>query len=158
MGLRKTSIINFSLPERDKNKFELINNELRKNARVSNVSYAFSTPSSSNTIGSTFNYAPLESEADFDASFKIIDHNYLDLFEIELLAGRNLTAADTSFVNVIVSEQVLSIMNIEDPEEAVGLKLETGFNGGKTIVGVIKEFHAVSLKNEIPPSHFLKLP
>lgn len=158
LGFRKSSIINFNIPERDKSKFDLISNQLRSNARISNVSFAFSTPSSTSTIGSTFNYAPLESESDFDASFKIIDANYLELFDIKLLAGRNLTASDTAFKNAIVSEKVLKTMNISDPETAIGVKIETGFNGEKTIVGVVKDFHAVSLKMEIPALILLNYP
>lgn len=158
LGFRKSSIINFNLPERDKSKFDVISNQLKSNARISNVSFAFSTPSSTSTIGSTFNYAPLKSEDSFDASFKVIDPNYLALFDIKLIAGRNLTAADTSFKNAIVSEKVLKIMNISDPEAAIGLKIETGFNGEKTIVGVVNDFHSVSLKNEIPSLILLNYP
>ncbi len=158
LGFKRSSIVNFALPDRDFDKLNLIANELRRNARVSAVSYGFSTPSSDSNIGSTFNYAPLESENGFDASFKVIDENYLDLYEIQLLAGRNLKASDTTFTNVMVSEKVLQIMHIDNPEDAIGLKIQTGINGPKTIVGVFNDFHATSLREEIPPLLMLNYP
>ena len=97
-------------------------------------------------------------DTDFDAHFKIVDHEYLELFGIELLAGRNLTQGDTLLQKAIISETVMKMIGIDDPQEAVGLTLRTGFNGNKTIVGVVKDFHAHSLKSEITPLFLIGYP
>jgi putative ABC transport system permease protein len=151
LGFRKNSIITFELPSNEAQKLSLIRNELMQKAKVANVSFAFSSPTSPNNIGSTFNYAPLKSENSFDVGFKVIDENYLSLYDIELLAGRNLAKTDTTLSKVLVSEKILKIMNIESPDDAIGISIETGFNGAKTIVGVFKDFHSSSLKNEMQP-------
>lgn len=158
LGFKRTSIINFSLPENDPGKVNLIKSQLSQNARISHVSYAFSTPRSTDNIGSTFNYAPLNSENGYDMSAKIIDENFVPLFDIKILAGRNLTAADTLLQKALISETVMKIMNIADPEEAIGKSIETGFGGPKTIVGVINDFHSNSLREKISPLILINLP
>lgn len=158
LGFRRTSIINFDLPENDPMKVSLLRSELSRNARISHVSFAFSSPRSTSNIGSSFNYAPLKSEKDYDMAAKIIDDTFVPLYDIQLLAGRNLTAADTTFQNAIVSETVMNIMGINDPEEAIGETIETGFGGPKRIVGVFNDFHSNTLREGMTPLIMINAP
>lgn len=151
LGFRKEGIITFRLPDTDANKLNLIKNELQRNASVQHVSYAFMSPRAQSNIGSGFNYAPLQSENSFDAGFKVIDENYLDLYQIELITGRNIMKSDTNWRNVLVSEKVTEIMGLETPDEALGKVIQTGINGDKTIVGVIENINSASLKEEDQP-------
>ncbi len=158
LGFRRTSIINFGLPEPDAARVSLLRSELGRNARISHVSFAFSSPRSTSNIGSSFNYAPLKSENDYDMSAKIIDENFVPLYDIRLLAGRNLTAGDTTFQNALVSETVIDIMGISDPEEAIGETIETGFGGPKRIVGVFNDFHSNTLRESMTPLIMINAP
>lgn len=158
LGFRKSSIVTFPLPSREQEKLQLMRNQLMEFAGVNKVSYGFGSPLSQNNIGSTFNYAPLESEVDFDAAFKVIDEHYLDLYDIELLAGRDISVNDTSMAEAIISEQVLKTMGLENPEDAVGQKIRTGFNGEKLVVGVVKDFHNRNLKSQIQPIIMIRFP
>lgn len=158
LGFRRTSIVNFDLPERDSEKVKLLKTELSRNARISHISFAFSSPRSTSNIGSTFNYAPLKSENDYDMAAKIIDENFVPLYDIQLLAGRNLTAADTTFQNALISESVMSIMNITDPQEAIGKTIETGIGGPKRVVGVFNDFHSNTLKEGMTPLIMINAP
>lgn len=158
LGFRRTSIINFDLPDRDPAKVNLLRSELGRNARISHVSFAFSSPRSTSNIGSSFNYAPLNSENSYDMSAKIIDDSFVPLYDIRLLAGRNLTAADTTFQNALVSETVIDIMGITDPETAIGETIETGFGGPKRIVGVFNDFHSNTLRESMTPLIMINAP
>lgn len=158
LGFKKTSIVTFPLPERDNDKQEFIRNELMTFSGVENVSFGFGSPLSRSNIGSTFNYAPLESEVDFDAAFKVIDEHYLDLYDIKLLAGRDISVNDTSMAEAVVTERVLEIMGIENPEDAIGETIQTGFNADKRIVGVIQDFHVRDLRNKVQPVILLRFP
>jgi ABC-type antimicrobial peptide transport system permease subunit len=158
LGFRRSSVINFRLPESSVEKVNLIRSELSRNARITDVSFAFTSPRSDTNIGTTFNYVPLKSEADFDMAVKIIDENFVPLYDIELLAGRNLTPSDTIWKSALVSETLMKIMNITDPQEAVGKVIQTGFNGEKTIVGVFRDFHSNTLKSEMAPLLMLNAP
>lgn len=158
MGFAKESIVSFNMPDPSTRNGELLRSRIASNPNIEGLSFHVGSPLSRNNLGSNFNYEPLASETDFDAQFKIIDEHYLDLFEIELLAGRNLTARDTLLENTLISETVVRIMGFDDPQEVIGVKILTGFNGAKTIVGVVKDFHSRSLKSELTPLFLIGYP
>lgn len=151
LGFRKTSIVTFPLPTNASEKLNPLRNELSTFAGIEKVSFNFSSPLSDNNIGSSFGYAPLEMEGSYDAAYKVADENYLDLYGIEILAGRNFNATDTLDV-AIISKSVMDLMGIENPEDAIGEQIESGFAGAKRVIGVINDFHTKSLKEKIEPT------
>lgn len=158
MGFEKKSIVSFNMPEQSRLQENLLRAQLESSPEVDLLSFHLGAPLSGNNLGSNFSYAPNASETDFDAQFKIIDKHYLDLFGIELLAGRNLQPGDTLFKNTLITETVMKMIGFDDPAEVVGVKVNTGFNGEKTIVGVVRDFHAHSLKTEITPLFLIGFP
>ena len=151
LGFRKSSIITFPLPNNNTEKLRPLRNNLATIAGVEQLSFNFSSPLSSNNIGSSFGYAPLEMEGTYDAAYKVADENYLDLYGIELLAGRNFNTTDTLDV-AIITKSVMELMEIETPEDAIGKRIQSGFAGDKTVIGVIQDFHTQSLKEKIEPT------
>ncbi|MBO3700659.1 FtsX-like permease family protein [Roseivirga sp. E12] len=150
LGFRQSSIITFPLPSNEGEKLNTMRNEIFKFPGVEEVSYAFASPLSESNIGSNFAYEPLQMDATFDVAFKVIDDNYIDLYGIELLAGRDISKLDT-LTEALVSTEILKLMEIENPEDAIGLDVQTGFSGDKKIVGVFKAFHNKDLKEKIDP-------
>jgi putative ABC transport system permease protein len=83
-----------------------------------------------------------------------IDENYIDLFEIELLDGRNFSAnipGDTDRA-IIINEAYARIMGWKNP---VGKTV--GDNSSQTIIGVVKDFNFDALYNPIEPLSFTLL-
>lgn len=158
LGFSRESIVTFNVPEPGAANEQLLRSRLVNNPNIAAMSFHVGAPMSNNNLGSNFNYEPLGNDTDFDAHFKIVDHEYLDLFGIELLAGRNLTHADTLLQKALITETVMKMIGIDDPQDAVGKTVTTGFNGNKTIVGVVKDFHAHSLKQEITPLFLIGYP
>jgi len=150
LGFRQSSIITFPLPSNEGEKLNTMRNEIFKFPGVEGVSYAFASPLSESNIGSNFAYEPLQMDATFDVAFKVIDENYIDLYGIELLAGKDISKLDT-LTEALVSTEILKLMEIENPEDAIGLDIQTGFSGNKKIVGVFKAFHNKDLKEKIDP-------
>ena len=73
-----------------------------------------------------------------------IDSAYLSLFQIKLLAGRNLSAADSSR-NILINQQLANSLHLGTPEEALGQQLK--WNGQiMTVVGVVNNYFMNSLK------------
>ncbi len=150
LGFKQSSIITFPLPSNETEKLNTIRNEIFKFPGVEGVSYAFASPLSESNIGSNFAYEPLQMDANFDVAFKVIDENYIDLYGIELLAGKDISKLDT-LTEALVSTEILKLMEVENPEDAIGLDIQTGFSGNKKIVGVFKAFHNKDLKEKIDP-------
>jgi len=80
-----------------------------------------------------------------------MDEDYLPAFEIELLAGRNFSPEyGTEDLAVIINESAVRFLEFETPDEAIGIKVNF-HNEERHIVGVIADYHQMSLKQEPIP-------
>lgn len=80
-----------------------------------------------------------------------MDEDYLPAFEIELLAGRNFSPEyGTEDLAVIINQRAVNFLEFPTPEEAIGERVN--FHGEeRLIVGVIADYHQMSLKQEPIP-------
>jgi putative ABC transport system permease protein len=80
-----------------------------------------------------------------------IDYEFIPQYEIELVAGRNF---DIQFPNdrkaIIINESLTKEIEFRDPRQAVGEKVIMG-RDTLQIIGVVEDFHQMSLKSEIIP-------
>ena len=85
-----------------------------------------------------------------------VDENYLNLMAMELKEGRNFTPGMTSDIvgSVIVNEALVKEFGLQEP--VVGKRLggwnEKNVPGGPVIIGVVKDYNFLSLKNQIGPA------
>jgi putative ABC transport system permease protein len=80
-----------------------------------------------------------------------MDQDYLPSFDIELLAGRNFSPDyGTEDLAVILNERAVRFLDYASPEEAIDQKVQ--FHGEERhVVGVIANYHQMSLKQEPIP-------
>jgi len=77
-----------------------------------------------------------------------VGYNFLDFYGIELVAGRNFSKLHfTDEKAYIVNETAVKAMGMENP---VGKRFKD-WKGEGTIIGVAKDFHFASLKQEVKP-------
>ena len=80
-----------------------------------------------------------------------VDYNYLKTFGLKMLAGRAFSkefGADDS--SVIFNEKAVELIGFHKPEEALNKRID--FWGGRyTIIGVAKNFHQQSLRQDYEP-------
>jgi len=81
-----------------------------------------------------------------------IDTEYIPQYDIELIAGRNFSKdfASDSTDAMILNEKAVKLLGFVDPKDAIGSKFEQWERKGQ-IIGVVKDFHISSLKQEIEP-------
>ncbi|MGB3585292.1 MAG: ABC transporter permease [Tunicatimonas sp.] len=87
-----------------------------------------------------------------------IDYDFIDMFEMNLLAGRNFSKGFTNDqdTSVIITESAVSMLGFDSPEEAVGQTVTIGDGDWHpNIVGVVNDFHQESLKTAIEPMLFI---
>jgi ABC-type antimicrobial peptide transport system permease subunit len=79
-----------------------------------------------------------------DGNLKTADEDYIDLFHLKLIAGRNLPEQKGTG-EVVVSRKLTESLGFKDPEDAVGdsFKYGRGMDEYK-IIGVVEDFHSVS--------------
>lgn len=85
------------------------------------------------------------------------DFDFVETLEMELIAGRNFsrdmgTDLDTAG---LISNSVVSLLGFASPEEAVGKTITLDqFQTDAIIIGVVKDYHQESLKEDSDPTIF----
>ncbi|HEX3384939.1 MAG TPA: ABC transporter permease, partial [Mucilaginibacter sp.] len=125
--------------------------KLRALPGVEMVSVGFPPPSSGNTNSTNSAYKDGKKEIVTPVELKFGDENYIKLYHIKILAGRNIMASDTGH-GLIINEKYAKILGFKNPGDAVGKELEK-MNGSNNmrIVGVVGDFYTHSLQSPISP-------
>ncbi|MEP5610973.1 MAG: ABC transporter permease [Cyclobacteriaceae bacterium] len=82
-----------------------------------------------------------------------IDPTYLETMGHELVAGSNFTSA-SSEEQIIVNEKFVTDFQLGSTSDAIGTRVHF-YKKNRTIVGVVKNFHYGTIRNELDPFVFL---
>jgi putative ABC transport system permease protein len=80
--------------------------------------------------------------------FDYVDENFLNVFKVELAAGRNFSPADSDGENVVLINETLAKM--AGWAEAEGKEVPF-IRGPKRVIGVVKDFHFQSFHEPMAP-------
>ena len=93
--------------------------------------------------------------AEYSSSFIQIDHDFVNNYDLKLLAGRDFGRGDhhlqwDKVVTLLLTRSAIDLLGFPTPEAAIDRKLQFW---GKTwtIVGVVEDFHQRSPKQKIEP-------
>lgn len=87
---------------------------------------------------------------EYTTQYKQVDDDYLDVFRLKLLAGRNVEDRDT-LSGVVANESFAKLSGFENPEDLVGTMV-TLYRRDYPVLGVVKDFNTASLQNKIEPT------
>jgi putative ABC transport system permease protein len=159
MGRMSSNILVFKNQNWEvRSKYQAFRNSALESPFIKSVTASMETPS-----GETLDVMQVESSA-FDESQKdkslyvlSVEDNFLDFFNIPLLAGRNFARfnPDRKGEDYILNETAVKELGW-NPQEAIGRPLKIKFNSpgifyGGTVVGVVKDFNFNTFKQEIKP-------
>jgi ABC-type antimicrobial peptide transport system permease subunit len=151
LGFNKDAVISFNIP--DQNKTEVLREQLMKTPGVRQISFSSGAPVFNN------NFAPFVSPEhgvtkDDVTELKFIDESYIDMFQMQLLAGdkirRNNKSESDTVYDVLVNETLVHKLGIQDPQKAIGSHINVN-NDYCTITGVVKDFQSESKHKKIRP-------
>jgi len=88
-----------------------------------------------------------------------VDYNYLDTYKMKMKEGRFFNKEIiTDSSGIILNESAVKKLNYKDPlNSKLIYDLGEESNNSYTIIGVVKDFHLESLKDEIRPAAFVLL-
>ncbi len=87
-----------------------------------------------------------------------MDEDYIPAFDIEILAGRNFSQEyGTEDLAVIINQKTVDFLEFDSPEAAIGQKVYID-GEERHIVGVIANYHQMSLKQEPIPLLYRYIP
>ncbi|TWI98674.1 ABC-type antimicrobial peptide transport system permease subunit [Mucilaginibacter frigoritolerans] len=153
LGFKKDAIIVIDSPWKNRTLAhnQVLANKLRALPQIEMISMGSAAPSSG-SMNSTFGlYKDGKKEIKTDVEIKTGDQNYIKIYQIKLLAGRNIQITDTARA-IIINNTYAKILGFSNPADAIGKRLEK-LNNDKniTIVGVVADFHERSLHSPINP-------
>jgi putative ABC transport system permease protein len=151
MGFNQEAIITARVPNADVDRIEQLRGQLQVQPFVSALSFSYTLPSGVKRPRSYMDIGRPEAKAmeDYEVfEYEGIDPNYLDLFQIKLLAGRNLTMSD-SVGNILINNTLAKALELGSPEVAVGKELKMGDGKLVTVVGIVDDFYSNSLKEGV---------
>jgi len=154
LGFRKDGVVAMDAPFKNatvRQNAELFA-QLRATPGVVTVSMGHDAPTSENTSSTEGDYQNGKTTIHMDdLAIKFGDENYIKLYHIPLLAGRNLLPTDTNHA-FMVNETFLRRAGIKRPQDAVGQFIDK-FNGDRRleIVGVVADFDQASVHATIAP-------
>jgi putative ABC transport system permease protein len=153
LGFKKDAIVMINTPIKyhETSRKQAMMNKLRVIPQVEMVSLGNDAPSSENTSGTEATYQDGKKTVKLNIDEKFGDENYIKLYKIKLLAGRNLLTNDTGKA-FLINATFAKTMGFKDPHDAVGKSIDN-FNGDirMRVIGVISDFNQGSVHDAVMP-------
>lgn len=157
LGFQKQGILSFNTPSRDTaslNRSYLVE-RIERLPGVQMVSLGSDVPFSWGWWTQTMDYKDGKKAIHLVGEVKAGDSNYLRLFHIPLLAGRDLLPSDTA-KELVINQAFLHALGFTDPQAALGKMIDWDY-GKFPVVGVMKDFNAHALSiSDIKPMAFCR--
>jgi ABC-type antimicrobial peptide transport system permease subunit len=155
MGFNKDAVVLVDIPwkyagnKAYENKQFLLLNEFKRESGIHSIALG-TTPMTDGYSSSHYEYVREGKEPVSRNVFKKwADTAYIHLYEMKLLAGRNLQPSDTTN-EFVINETAVKAFGLGTPQEAIG-KMIGQKDEKYPIVGVVKDFHLQNFYKTIDP-------
>ncbi len=132
LGFNKDAIVNVPLPTDSisNTRLDYIKQQLKNINGVQAVSFNSNTPIEDNTDNWAMPFFNKSiKQVDFYSIIKTADNNYVPLYKLPLIAGRNIEPSDT-FREFLVNEMFMHNLNINNPNDILGKEIRFGTHEG----------------------------
>jgi ABC-type antimicrobial peptide transport system permease subunit len=156
LGFRKEAILTVPVPTDNPLKQQTLRDQLRQLPGVEQLALGAEPPAAHQRPPIPFTYNTHTAPEKFPTSVKIGDANYLPLFDIKLLAGRNFRNNDTTNSEALVNETMVKQLGLRSATDVLGKRLAI-WGQDKTIIGVVKNFYTGELRTGLQPVVILNM-
>ncbi len=150
-------------------KLNVFRNELERNPQIENFSTSTQIPGQWISNLDLIRAVDKDPKEGFTCHFYSIDQAFFKTYGIELVAGRNFRDNESSNIfdvkninPVIVNEETVKKLGFANPRESISQRIIYKYgnteNVRSEIIGVVKNFHQRSLKDNYDPLLFHSLP
>jgi putative ABC transport system permease protein len=133
--------------------------ELKQLPMVKGAATSWSVPGGD--IGRSFNVRQADSATTnrFTVRHTGVDYDFLNLYQVKLLAGRNFTLADHNedwgkLHNTLINRSAAKLLGFSSPEAAIGKAILSG-DKKWDVIGVVEDYHQKSLRYPMEPIRFM---
>lgn len=153
LGYEKSGVVMVTLPSSlDKVQLKSLKNRIMQFPGIEGITACYASPGAGDSQwGTSIQYNNRPEDETFSIQTKIADEDYLNTFDLKLVAGRNFYTKDSVY-EIVVNTMLAKKLGIESPDELLGksIKVAGGMVNG-TIVGVIEDFHDRDFHETVNP-------
>ena len=151
LGFRKDAVVMLPVPDRDISKMSTLRSRISQISGVGNNTFCYAAPAANSNRTVKMRFDSRQEDELFSINMKFADNQYINSFGLKIIAGRNSIASDT-VREFVVNEMLVKKLKLKSPEDIIGKKMSV--DGGRRsflIVGVVKDFHNYSFRQNIMP-------
>jgi putative ABC transport system permease protein len=144
-------------PRSGTNAMDAFRNELKNDPSVLAVSGSSTIPGKQREYKNNVKRYGAPAEDEVIMRVNSMDFEFMDVFKMKVIAGR---AFSQSFPNdrdtaLVITESAAKALGFKTPEDAIGQTVTmVGWQWDPIVVGVVNDYHQVSLKQRIEPTVF----
>ncbi len=151
LGFRKDNVVMVGLPDKKKTSQEAFRQRLLQYPGIESVSIQHRSPANALNYGGQFKFNGKADWEPYPIRERLADANYLTTYGLHLVAGRNLMPSD-SIREYVINETLAHKLGFRDPKQVLGKPMQYYLSPvSLPIVGVVRDFHQKSLRDQIEP-------
>jgi putative ABC transport system permease protein len=146
---------------RDRKEFnsaiDVFRNELKKSDAIESMTASIMIPGKQREYKAEVKRHGAPDQELTTVRFNTMDYDFLNVFGMRLKAGRmfSLEYVSDPDTSVIITESASKSLGFKKPEDAIGQTISIpAFRWSAIVVGVVNDYHQVSLKKSLDPSIF----
>lgn len=155
LGFAREAVITINGPRNQASaRLDVFRQQLLQNPSINEVSFSSGAPITDHHMGTDFRLKSESYDMKRQAEMKVVDLRYQNLFGLKIITGNwfttsNIVPDGSPFNGFVVNETMVKALGLT-PETAVG-KVVTISEGEAPVLGVVRDFHNVSLQQAIRP-------
>lgn len=155
LGFNQSNVLLLHFSDQATKDLSYIKTDLASLDFVENATWCMGPPQTGYSWNSAYNLVGQPGSDALYTSLKFIDGDYLDTYQIPLIAGRNIESKllPDSSQQILVNEEYVRRLELT-AAEAVGRRVNYNGQYTGTIVGVVKDYHLEKLSRAIRPTTF----
>ncbi|HMJ70639.1 MAG TPA: FtsX-like permease family protein [Cyclobacteriaceae bacterium] len=146
VGFVKEAVLVSKVPGSAPEKRDALKNILLRQPGVEMVTFTSSSPMARFRVSNEIEHPSIGKDDRVDGNLKTADENYIELFHLKLIAGKNLPEEKNTY-DVVINRKLTRTLGYETPEQALGDKFKYSDNMEFKIIGVVEDFHSTSFHN-----------
>ncbi|MBC8153391.1 MAG: ABC transporter permease, partial [Bacteroidetes bacterium] len=154
LGFAKDAILTIPVPNANPIQQQTLRERLGAVPGVEQIALGSEPPAANRRNGGLLSVDLNPEIKKLEARIKVGDMNYVPVFGLKILAGRNFRSNDTAQSEALVNETLVKKLGLPRPTALLGKKLNI-WGVDKTIVGVVRDFHTDGLQATIQPTAIL---
>jgi putative ABC transport system permease protein len=150
LGFNPDAVINLPLPDSDNPaKLSSLRAQLGQITGVQMISFNEDAPAADNHNTTDCMFDNRTEQEPWMIKTKPGDDQYLHIFDLQLVAGRNVLPAD-SLREVLLTETAVRKLGVNTPADVIGKRIRI-WGKWAEVAGVVRDFHSRSLQESIEP-------